>query len=266
MNIPTSAWDLCCDNFCLFGPKEAAYFSEVLSDKVCPLHSESCVYCRRCLARLSARNKLGLFGADSRELLGETCQADWVQCSRCDKECHSPFLLGICWEITRQADRVQCNCCCKQYSSLFLLPYLESAQTVVLCRFWPQCSHSLSLYLLCMRALPTHETQAQHRAEPAKQGIRKVPMLSDQIEKGGQSHVRWLHGSSPGRSVKLTNKRHLMHSYRMIGAVPFSLHYFMAWTAKELTAFKCPRTTHSTHVPRVYLKAVLRIVHTSRKG
>jgi hypothetical protein len=63
MNIPTSVWDLCCDNFCLFGPKEAAYFLQVLSDKFCRLDFESCAYCSRCLARLSARNKLGLFRA-----------------------------------------------------------------------------------------------------------------------------------------------------------------------------------------------------------
>jgi hypothetical protein len=57
-----------------------------------------------------------------------------------------------------------------------------------------------------------------------------------------------------------------MRSYRMIGAVPFSLQDFMVWTAKELTAFKCLRTTYRTRVPGVYLKAVLHIVCTYRKG
>jgi hypothetical protein len=56
MNIPTSVSDLCCDNFCLFGPKEAAYLSQLLADKFCPLHSQSCAYCSRCLARLSSRH------------------------------------------------------------------------------------------------------------------------------------------------------------------------------------------------------------------
>jgi hypothetical protein len=151
MNIPTSVWDRCCDNFCLFGPKEAAYFSQVLSDQFRPLHSESRAYCSRCVASLSARNKSSLFRnksslfrADCRELLGETRQSDPVQCSRCDKQCgSSPFLLRIFWEITRESDRVQCNRCDKQSSSPFMLPYLESAQTAVLRRFWLQCSHGL---------------------------------------------------------------------------------------------------------------------------
>jgi hypothetical protein len=114
-NIQTSVWDLCCDNCCLFGPKEAAYFSQVLSDKFCPLHSKSCAYCSRCLARLSAGNKPSLFRAESRELLAEKRQSDRVQCSRYDKQRCSPFLL----------------------------PYPESVQTVMLCRFWLQSSHGL---------------------------------------------------------------------------------------------------------------------------
>jgi hypothetical protein len=123
MNIPTLGWDLCCDNFCLFGPKELAYFSQVLSDKFRPLHSESCPYWSRCLARLST------VGSSWEK----TRQADRVQCSRCDKQSSSAFLLLICWEIPRQADWVQCNRCLEQYRSRFPLPYLESTYTVVWC-------------------------------------------------------------------------------------------------------------------------------------
>jgi hypothetical protein len=41
-------------------------------------------------------------------------------------------------EITFQSCRFQCSRLHKQYCFLFLFPYLESVQTVVLCRFWPK--------------------------------------------------------------------------------------------------------------------------------
>jgi hypothetical protein len=51
--------------------------------------------------------------------------------------------VGSFWKKTRQSDRFECSRCRNQYSSTILLPYLESAQTLVLCRFWLQCSHGL---------------------------------------------------------------------------------------------------------------------------
>ena len=77
---------------------------------------ESYANCSRCLARLSARNK--------RTLLGQT--------------------VGRCWQTTRQSGRFQGSRWHKQKCGWFLLPCLESVQTVVLCRFWLQCSRGRS--------------------------------------------------------------------------------------------------------------------------
>jgi hypothetical protein len=80
-----------------------------------------------------------------------TAAGVWLDCwLETNLVCFEPT-LGSCWEKTRQLDQVQCNRCCKQYSSRFMLPYLESAQTVVLCRFWLQCSHGL----MCVLPPPT---------------------------------------------------------------------------------------------------------------
>jgi hypothetical protein len=84
------------------------------------------------------------FAPTVRSCWEKTRQSDGVQCSRCDKQCSSPFLLRICWEITCQADLVQCKRCSKQYRGRFMLPYLASVQTVLLCRFWLECSHGLT--------------------------------------------------------------------------------------------------------------------------
>jgi hypothetical protein len=66
-NPKVLAWDLCCSNFCLFGPKEAASLTSSIR-YVLPIETtlESYAHCSRYLARLSAPNKPTLLAPDSR--------------------------------------------------------------------------------------------------------------------------------------------------------------------------------------------------------
>jgi hypothetical protein len=103
-NSNVSVWCPCCGTFCPYSQTGGISLTSSIK-YVLSITFESRANRRKFMARLSARNK--------RLLLSQTVRS--------------------CWETTRKSDRVQCSHCLESKGDWFLLPFLVSAQTVLVC-------------------------------------------------------------------------------------------------------------------------------------